>query len=359
MKNLSFKERFLLILCGLALFVAIAYIFVIMPMDKKIDARKLELEDCRAKDIEFKQIKESNDRLSIEIDKINAEIETIEKSLLANIDVDVLENYVIDVFKSGNSPYLSNITSSDIATDDIILPGGQVANEKLVQKRISVEYVTTDGGYAVPEADMDKSWVGITENGTPGYNEEAITAAIAQMGYYPDDRDLIYANFIAACKKISEVKSSCVKVHNITVEDSTYGFMYLRAEIDVYGANLGGSRGYDPVQDPNQVKFTWAGATGVNCEGGMIGAPILNTNDKNGFFGIVISNDKLKDFVNRPYASYFSTAIISEVAKADLPIYDKDGKASAASDAYMPKFDDMAGGTPTDAPEDVVETPAD
>ena len=57
MKNLSIKERFLLVAVGVALLIAIAYIAIIMPVNNKIDDRKAELAVKIAKDKEYEEIR--------------------------------------------------------------------------------------------------------------------------------------------------------------------------------------------------------------------------------------------------------------------------------------------------------------
>lgn len=343
MKNLSFKERFLLIACGLLLFVAIAYVFVINPMDKKIDSRKLELEDRRARDIEYQKIRESNDRLRKEIAEIKSELKSIEADYFADIDIDIMENYIMETFASTDHPaYLNKIESADISTDDIVFPNGQVANQKLICKRITVEYATTDGGYAIPEGDGVPQWIVRDANGNVGYNQDLITQSIENMGNFPDDRDYMYKEFLQACQTIKNNKkiATSVRIHDVTVEDSLYGFLYLRAEIDFYAADLGEDR-LSKDQDA-KMALEWTGATNVNCDGGMVGMPIINRKSENAWYGTVIDNSVLKDFVNRPYASYFSSAIIAETAKKDMPVYDSKENAysAATSELFKPKFED-------------------
>ncbi|MCQ2467452.1 MAG: hypothetical protein MJ166_08050 [Clostridia bacterium] len=317
MKNLSLKERVLLIGVGLALFVAIAYIFIIMPMDKKIDQRRYDLADRERQDAEYEAIKTQNSAMKASIQATEKAIQDIELNLFADTDIEVVENFVMSVFESTGSKYLSKIESTDVPTDDIYLPNGTIANEKLLIKRITVEYATTDG-FTIPEYNKQPSWIT-----TDGIDLPLISDAIAHMGDYEDSRyDVVgYNEFVKALKLISEEKPSCMKIHRVYIEDSTYGFVYLRAEIDLYATQLG-ERRVSQTSSPEQVKLEWAGRTKVDCSGGMIGMPLLNMNEKSSWYLVGISLDQLKDFVNRPYCSYFSNAILTEMAKAGLPLYE-------------------------------------
>lgn len=315
MKNLSIKEKVLLVGLFLVLFVALAYIFVIMPLDKKTAAREVELKDREYKFQQYELIKSQNAELEKSIDETEKDIAEIETSLLADVDIDVIENYVMAIFESKGSKYLSDMKSEDIAVDDIYLPNGTVANEKLQMKRITVEYATTDG-YTIPEYNKSPEWA--TKNGV---DYDLVNQAIALMGSDDPNYAVVgYDEFIAALKVISEELPSCMKIHRVYIEDSTIGFVYLRAEVDIYSAKLGSSR-VSSTEDANQVKMEWVGRTKVDCSGGMIGMPILNLNPNNSWYLVSISYDALKDFQNRPYCSYFSNAILTEMAKQEIPLY--------------------------------------
>lgn len=350
MKNLSLKERVLLIGVGLALFVAIAYIFVIMPLDKKISQRKLDLQERELQDQQYEAIKASNDTLKHDISEAEKAVSEIETSLMADVDVEVIENYVMSVFESKGSKYLSTMSSEDIVTDDIYLPGGDIANQKLKCKRISLEYATTDG-FTIPEYNLDPNWSG--EN---GIDLEVVAEYIEHMGDYEDPRFQVvgYPEFIAALKVIKEEIPSCMKIHRVSIEDPGYGFLFLRAEIDIYSASLGESR-VSQTTDPNQVKLEWQGRTKVDCSGGLIGMPLICMDKNSSWYLVAISNNVLKDFQNRPAASYFSSAILAEMAKLNLPLYEDYANRLPNSVMFLPTENDMTFITIDDGEVDVTE----
>ena len=251
-----------------------------------------------------------------------------EKKFLPDLDVDVVENYIFQVFDKEEQHYLSSIKSEDIAPSAIYLPDGSIAREELKIKRITVVYATTDG-YTIPEYDMNPNW----RLPTGTLNEELLASQIAMMGNFPI---VGYDEFIAGCKKVAETfpDTNCIKIHKLAVEDTNMGYLILTAEIDIYSTELGASR-LSEITDPGQTILTWSGETNVNTTGGMIGMPLVNMNENNSFYLTGIALKKLSEFDDRPYASYFSNAILTMIAKNSLPLYeDYVNKVSTAATEY-------------------------
>lgn len=329
MKNLSLKERFLLIAVGVALLIAIAYIGVIMPVNNKIDEKRIELDKKIALDKQYDEIKKSNNELRIAIDETKADIEVIENSFFADTDIDVIENYVMNIFEQEGSYYLSNIESVDITPEDIYLPNGVIATEKLLVKRLSIEYATTDG-YTIPEYNGRPVWIDPLDMET---STATLAGAIAQMGNY----DIVgYKEFVSGCEIISKAHPNCIKVHKLSIEDSKNGFLYLRAEVDIYSTMLGNSR-LSQTNTPEQVALEWTGRAKaeINCGSGLIGMPIICWDEGSEWFMCQISYGELKEFRNRPASSWFSNAMLTEIAKNKLPLFsDYDERISTASEMY-------------------------
>lgn len=317
MGNLSTREKVLIYVVILLLLIGIVYVAAIRPLQTAIDSSKADLAQRKQTFDYYEELRASNTNTKKAIEEIETNIKKQEASLLANVDTEVIENYVMQVYENSGSPYLSTIKSEDIPQDDIYLPDGSVASERLTLKRITVEYATTDG-FNITEYNKNPEWFTLEE-----FNEETVTEALSHLGDYEYDSIKIRGldEFIAGTQEIAGTLPSCVKIHKIQVEDSLIGFMWLRAEIDVFGTDLGSSR-LLPANDPSQVSIDWTGRTGVDCSGGMIGIPLVNFNDKNTFYLYQLAGKKVEDFSNRPYCSYFSNAIMTLIMKNYGSLYE-------------------------------------
>ncbi|MCR5617660.1 MAG: type II secretion system protein M [Clostridiales bacterium] len=318
MNNLSTREKVLIYVVILLLIVGIVYVAVLRPLGKAIDSANAELDNRKSRLEYLDALKASNESTKDNISKLEKDIKAKEGSLFAHIDGDVVADYVMRVFESSNCPYLSEIKVEDIPTSDIYLPDGSMAAEKLVLKRVYVEYATTDG-FTIPEFNKKPAWY----TGGTELEKDLITDAVAHMGDPAYYQITGYTQFIDGLKTIAnnDTYKNCIKVHSVTVEDSTTGFLYLRAEIDCYGTDLGSSR-ILAVKEKEQVKIEWDGDENVDCSGGMIGVPLFNFNEKNSFYMYQIAGDGIEEFSNRPYCSYFSNAMMVLIYKQYGTLYE-------------------------------------
>lgn len=312
MNNLSTREKVLIYVVILCLLIGIVYVAVIRPLENSIAKETAKLNERKATYQYYEELRASNTETKKNIQETENKIKKQEASLFAHVDGEIVENYLMQVFEKNGSKYLSKFEVEDIVGDDIYYPDGTIANEHLIIKRVKVEYATTDG-YTLPEYNNDPKWA------VDGhYDMELIEAALVTMG---DTPVVGYNEFVSSLKELSEAYPTCVKIHRATVEDSTMGFCFLRAEVDFYATELGSSR-ILPVNDKSQISIDWTGRTGVDCSGGMVGVPLCNFNDKNSFFMYQIPAETIKEFTNRPYCSYFSSAILSENANLFAYIYE-------------------------------------
>lgn len=330
MGNISNREKILIFVLGAALIALIMFLAIIRPLINKNNQAKATLEERRQTDQQYRELIEANSQLEADITKAENSIKDIEGSILPEVETYSVENFIKQTLESKGSPYLSSISSESIPCDEIHLPDGSVASETLVLKRIHVEYASTDG-FTVKEYNGQPRFT--TDEGL--YDEALISELIAGMGNWEDERYSIvgYKEFTDAMEEISKAYPTCVKIHSMSVEDSLIGFLYLRADIDCYATNLGTER-LLPENDPKQVKITWSGDTNVACDAGMIGVPIINNTEGNSFYGRVISLKALSDFQNRPYASYFSSAILADIAKNQESLYDDIENKTTFVDGY-------------------------
>ena len=319
MGNLSTREKILIFCVALLLVCAIFYIAALRPLGNLISSASSDLADREAQMQYYEELKASNNETKKQIDAMEKTIKEQEGSMLADVDGENLVNYVMRVLEENGSPYQASISSADIPCDDIILPNGDKASQSLILKRITVKYATTDG-FTIPEYDFHPQWIK-TIDGVYDYDIELIEDAISKMGDENEYPIVGYNEFIKAMKVIAKEIPSCVKIHSIKIEDSKYGFLYLNAEIDVYGANLGSSR-LLPVSDKDQVKLDWGGKTNVDCKGGMIGMPLVNFNQDNTFYLYAIAGEGVDSYVDRPYCSYFSNAIMVLIYQENGRLYE-------------------------------------
>lgn len=315
MGNLSTREKILIFCVVLLLVCAIFYIAALRPLNNLIGNAQGDLAEREAQMQYYEDLKASNNETKKQIEATEKTIKAQEASMLASVDGENIVNYVERVLEENGSPYQAKVSSQDIDCDDIILPNGDKATQSLILKRVSVEYATTDG-FTVPEYDFNPTWI---KDGY--YDLELVADAVSKMGDETEYPIVGYKEFIESMKIIAKEIPSCVKIHNITIEDSKYGFCYLRAEIDVYGANLGSSK-LTKDNDPAQVKLDWGGKTNVDCKGGMIGLPLVNFNQDSTFYLFGVIGDGVDTYVDRPYCSYFSNAIMVLICQENGRLYE-------------------------------------
>ena len=336
MGNLSTREKVLIYVVILLLLIGIVYVAAVRPLQNAIDDAKATLADRKQTFDYYEELRASNSNTKKAIEEIEGTIKKQEASLLADIDTETIENYVMQVYENAGSPYLSSITSQDIPQDDIYLPDGSIASERLVLKRITVEYATTDG-FTIPEYNKKPEWFTLEE-----FNEELVTDAISHMGDYEVYPVVGREEFINATQEIANTLPTTIKIHKIQLEDSLIGFMWLRAEIDIFATDLGSSR-ILPSNDPSQVSISWTGNENVDCSGGLIGVPLVNFNESNTFYLYQIAGKKIEEWNNRPYCAYFSNAIMTNIIKVNGSLYED--LTNRVPYGFEPSFDMQVGST--------------
>ena len=321
MSNLSTREKVLIYFVILLLVVAIVYIAAMRPLLNAISTEKAKVAEREAQMQYYEELKASNNATKKQIEELEKTIKKQEGSLVSEFDTENIVTYVLKTLEAKGSPYLKEVKTEDIVCNDINLPDGTVANEKLLLKRVTVKYATTDG-FTIPEYNMVPQWV---KDGA--YDEELIEQAVEAMGDMTDERfgNLQmdgYKQFIEAMKEIagSDYKS-CVRVHSITVEDTFYGFMFLNAEIDVYGTALGSSR-ILPANDKDQIKISYDGNENVDCKGGMIGVPLLNFNSDSTYYMYQRAGEGVETYVDRPYCANWSNAMMVAIFNENHTLYE-------------------------------------
>ena len=183
----------------------------------------------------------------------------------------------------------------------VTLPDGTTASDRLVVKRITVQYSTTDG-FNIPEYNRSAS---VVDHGM--IDEAAWNAYLDEMYWHGAGTIVGYEEFINALEIIEAANESCIKINKIGI-DTEGGYTLLNAEIDFYSATFN----YRVSEaDANAPYVTWAGATSFDTEGGIIGRPFLFDNPASEWFGVLMSDEEAVEG-NRPFSTYYSDAIFEQ-----------------------------------------------
>lgn len=321
MKNLSLKEKVLMFVVVIVVGLLALYLLVIKPLNQASSDLKLQQITLQQTVAYYDSLKDENSDTSNQIQVLNDSISSIELDFLPELNTESIVQYVMNVFETNGCPYLSSVETSSVACNDVALPDGTFASDRMVVRRVTVTYSTTDG-YCVPQY-----------NGTPEYNtSEDLAAAFEAMGTYGMSPEEIigYSQFVTSLEEIERANPSCIKISRIHVEDQLNGFMLLTADIDFYATSL-----VDRVSVP-QVGLPyvdWSGATDVDCAGGQIGIPLIVDNPASSWDGISLIVSE-SGWVDRPFATYFSSALFSLLGGM---YFDEDDVPTApeAAEAYI------------------------
>ncbi len=296
MSKMGNTTKILLFGLGMVIFVLMSYLIIIKPLQSNYTKLMLTQEQLQGEKKYYDSLKDASDNTSGEIDQLNSEITDVENQFLPYLNTECIEQYVMAMFEENGCPYLKSIESESIVTNDVALPDGTFSSERLVQRRITVTYSTTDG-YCIPQY-----------NTVPDNNEltpAGFDAIVATMGTGMYQRTG-YPQFVNTLELLEQSNPSCIKINKVTIQDSNLGYVLMTAEIDFYGLNL-----TDRVSVPNldQPYITWNGEVDVDCVGGQVGCPLLTTDPNSDWYGVSIVTRELLEFHDRPFATYFSTAI--------------------------------------------------
>lgn len=316
MGNLSTKERVLTVAVVLILLIAIVAMFIIRPLNNKYTEMEATYNELLAQKDYYEQLKANNANSQSTISDLDNSIEEQELTFLPEINTESIEQYVMSVFEENGNPYLVSISSETVPQDQIALSDGSYSSETLLLERVTATYATTDG-YCVYQA-----------NGEPSYGRngeidaDAINEAISNMGTY----DIVgYDEFIAAVNVLASVDPDTVKINDVTMEDTEAGYNLLTVVVDFYATSLT-QRVSTP--DTSAPYVSWNGNTDTDTAGGLIGTPILVTNPDSEWYGTQNMSSDMLNFADRPFATYFSSAIFSQVVNSGSA-YETDGTPSA------------------------------
>lgn len=296
MNNLGNRERNIAIIFLIIFVCVILYVFPIRMLSNSTEELKAQQAALQAQKDYYDALASQNEATRAEIESIEADISVLEATFLPEINSECLKQWVLSVFESNNCPYLVEATTYDVASPDITLPDGTLADDNVVIKAIDVTYSTTDG------------WNVPSYNGTGSiYNEEGIPdaglleAQMADRHYEGMYSRQGYDEFLNALVQIEGTNPDCIKVVKIAAEEQS-GFVLLHATINFYGATF-----IDRVSEPDTTApyVSWHGMTGIATDHGFIGQPFYVDDTGSEWYGAHMDDADAAN-LDRPFATYYS-----------------------------------------------------
>ena len=298
MGNLGKRERYILILLGIAVAVLLIYYFGIRNLGIKYDELVATRSNLQAQLDYYEALKSQNDEALAQINQLKNDISDVEGRFLPYISSEAIEQYVLKTFEDAGCPYLVSVNAEDIAPEIITLPDGTSATDNLIVKRLIVQYSTTDG-FNIPEYNRSAT---VVDHGV--VDDEAWNALLDEMYWHGSDSIVGYDEFISALETIEAANPDCIKINKIGITCEG-GYILMNAEIDFYSATFNYRVSEADVSAPY---VTWAGATSFDTAGGIIGRPFLFDNPASEWFGVIMSDGEATEG-NRPFSTYYSDAI--------------------------------------------------
>ena len=324
MKNLTSREKALIFFLLLVVVVVVFVFLIIRPLNNKIaDQEAIRAEKARMSE-QYNQLSGENAEAERQLNQTQSEIKDLENSFLPELNTEAILQYLMQTFEDNGCPYLFDWETTNIDIESATLPDGSAFSDKVNCKRISLSYSSTDG-YGIPEYNRQPLWYDEFH-----FEADAITSAIQNIGYYGL---LDYANaeslqgyneFITAIKLLAKAYPNAIKINKILVEDTTFGYIHMTAEIDFYSFE---SDRRLSVADVSPEYITFAGNTNVDCSGGLVGQPLIVFNTNNEFAGTMLISDAIVEG-DREFASWFTYGLLQDAAGAEIPyiIVDEDGE---------------------------------
>lgn len=298
MGNLGKRERYYLMLLGIVVVVLLIYYFGIRNLGIKHDELVATRSQLQAQLDYYEALKTQNDEALAQINQLKNDISDVEGRFLPYITSEAIEQYVLKTFEDAGCPYLVSVTAEDVSMPTVTLPDGTTATDRLVVKRISVQYSTTDG-FNIAEYNRSTS---VVDHGE--IDEEAWNAYLDEMYWHGSASIVGYQEFLDALATIEAENEDCIKINKIGVQ-AEGGYTLLSAEIDFYSATFN-----NRVSEPNMNApyITWAGDSSFDTAGGFVGRPFVIDNPASEWFGVLMSDSEAQEG-NRPFSTYYSDAI--------------------------------------------------
>lgn len=317
MNNLSVRERAMIYAVLLLLIGGLVFVFGIRPLNSKYDDLVAQKEAKEAEKRQLDALKQSNNETEKRIKDLEEKCKNIESSFIAEVRTENIIDYFQKTLQEAGVPFLVEISTESVATEEIKLPDGTVSNDSLLCTRLTAKYSTTDG------RTVEAAGVIQGEDGTVlGHIQDPVTGQIIKEKENevkantnkpnPENPNGYgYEQIIEAVKKISKANEKCVKISNV-VDTAKIGFHEVTVSVDFYGAILNERLSEPTDKSPYAV---WAGNTSPNFEGGILGSPYHVENELSMWNGYFLGDKEVSNFGYRPFANYLSDAIITKMIK--------------------------------------------
>ena len=301
MGNLGKRERYILILLGIAIVVLLIYYFGIRSLNGKYDELVATRSQLQAQLDYYEALKTQNDEALSQINQLKNDISDVEGRFLPYISSEAIEQYVLKTFEDAGCPYLVSVNAEDVAQQTVTLPDGTTASDRLIVKRIVVQYSTTDG-YNIAEYNRSTS---VVDHAV--IDDAAWNAYLDEMYWHGSGSIVGYDEFISALETIEAENPDCIKINRIAITTEG-GYTLLNAEIDFYSATFN----YRVSEaDTGAPYVSWAGATSFDTAGGFVGRPFVIDNPASEWFGVMMSDEEATTG-DRAFSTYYSNAIFEQ-----------------------------------------------
>jgi cell division protein FtsB len=316
MNNLSVRERAMIFAVLLLLIGGLVFVFGIRPLSSKYDDLVAQKEAKEAEKRQLDALKQSNNETKKQIESLQEKCKSIESSFIAEVRTENIIDYVQSELQAAGVPFLVEINTESVATEEIKLPDGTVSNDSLLCTRLTAKYSTTDGRTveAAGVLQDDGTVLGHIQDPATGQIIDSKKKEVKDNTNKPNPENpngYGYDQIIAAVKKIAEVNKQCVKISNV-VDTAKIGFHEITVSVDFYGAILN-ERLSDATD--NSPYAVWKGNNNPNFEGGILGNPYHVENELSMWNGYFLSDKEVTNFGYRPFANYLSDAIITKMLK--------------------------------------------
>ena len=299
MSNLGPREKYGIILLGIALIVFGIYMFGIRKLENNYVELCATRDELVAQKQYYDDLKNKNDEMQAEIKQLEADISDVEGSFIPMLNTESLTQYVFSVFEEAGCPYLHTYTTGDTIMPQVLLPDGTMSDSTVMIKSVEVEYCTTDG-INIPQYNRTN-----TVNNPDGtVNEEYLNELIESMVWNGSESRDGYEGFINGLITLSTVDPDCIKINSFGVQ-SQNGYMILTAKIDFYAANFA-NRVSEP--DTSAPYVSWHGELNVPTDGGFIGFPFVCDNPNSEWYMCTLPLDEATS-TDRPFATYYSSSL--------------------------------------------------
>lgn len=306
MNNLSAREKTGIYVISLLVLILLGYVLGVRTLNNKYADLEKKYNELVQRREYLNQLKANVAQTTEEIQKLNEQISKVELSFIDKLENECLMQYVLKTFEDSGIPYMSNITTEEVACSPISYADGTSSPDSLQCTRVKVTYASTDG-YIIPAYNLTPDTISKPAEGEQDAKAKA-KELIGKMGKDEYAEAKGYDEFLKALNKMSTENPGCIKVTDLQVV-SKNGFFLLTASVDFYGTVLTNRVSVDE----SKAAYTyWTGHTNVDTSGGFIGFPYVVKNEKSLWNGFVL--DTFEATAERPFAAYWANAVFATKA---------------------------------------------